>query len=421
LKYKSFAMGLIRFFMSLFAMAVGATPLLAGPIPVASSRSVEAYAFRVNSRGWLLDESGRPVAPPDVAACLKRLNVSTTTIALWIENAEAIKLLEPTIEAFEGKFSSIIVKFWQPGDQTGLISLPSSSTPPSRPATMALYPGRSYPVSAEARLLSERPGPLQPGQPPPVVRYRYAGNAVVEKAAALVTGHFLGPVGRGADDWASTVLVQCGAWKCVRSDEVFGPNFANQSVVKVPGPGGLLEIQQAILNDRRQIEALDTKLRRMIAADGGGQVRALRTDEMKMWWQVIFYDILEPLYVVETANSNHRFIIGVNQDGIGMVDELNALSGVLDTAKQAAAQRKIQTAAVVSPVAGTPLILKAGQSAILVGGQSARFPGGTTVSCPGGGTVTVQGHHNTVNATAGTIVAVPLNATGEADNVVIAP
>jgi hypothetical protein len=67
------------------------------------------------------------------------------------------------------------------------------------------------------------------------------------------------------------------------------------------------------------------------------------------------------------------------------------------------------------------LTLKAGQTAILVAGQSIRFPARTTVCAPAGQNMMVQGNKNTINAVPGTIVAVALNATGESDNVVIAP
>lgn len=68
------------------------------------------------------------------------------------------------------------------------------------------------------------------------------------------------------------------------------------------------------------------------------------------------------------------------------------------------------------------ITLGAGQSVILARGQRAKTPSGTTViqPGPGGNAVMINGQNNTVNAGAGVIVSVSANATGPADNIVIA-
>ncbi|MBX3738262.1 MAG: hypothetical protein KF715_16325 [Candidatus Didemnitutus sp.] len=50
-------------------------------------------------------------------------------------------------------------------------------------------------------------------------------------------------------------------------------------------------------------------MRQIIADDGGGKIRALRADEMTRWWTFIAFDIAEPVFVLETANGRHRFIL----------------------------------------------------------------------------------------------------------------
>jgi hypothetical protein len=68
------------------------------------------------------------------------------------------------------------------------------------------------------------------------------------------------------------------------------------------------------------------------------------------------------------------------------------------------------------------ITLGPGQSVILARGQTARVPFGTMViqPGPGGSAITLNGQKNTVNAGAGAIVTAPADATGLADNVVIA-
>lgn len=66
--------------------------------------------------------------------------------------------------------------------------------------------------------------------------------------------------------------------------------------------------------------------------------------------------------------------------------------------------------------------LSAGQRVVLARGQTAKVPYGTTVVQPGpnGSGVVLAGQKNTVEASAGVIVTVPADASGPADNVVVA-
>ncbi len=68
------------------------------------------------------------------------------------------------------------------------------------------------------------------------------------------------------------------------------------------------------------------------------------------------------------------------------------------------------------------ITLSAGQSVILARGQTAKAPPGTTViqPGPGGSVANINGQKNTVHAGPGVIVTVAANASGLADNLVIA-
>ena len=162
-----------------------------------------------------------------------------------------------------------------------------------------------------------------------MVRYKYADGAIVEKTAEQISRHFIVAVKDATPNWAGAVAVQAGAWRLFESDDRLGKIFATRYTARVPTPSGPLDLKQILLRDPAEIRELDSKVCQMIAADGGGRVRALRTGEMKTWWKFISYDITEPIFVLETTNLHHRFIIGVNQDGIGMIDELNVLAILL--------------------------------------------------------------------------------------------
>jgi hypothetical protein len=291
--------------------------------------STQAYAFRVNPDGLILDQKGAPVAVADVPAYLKSLNVSNITItALWIAGPESAKKLEPTIQAFGGSFTKIIVKQWEPTDKTGLVDLPAPSPESVKASIAAAYPGRSFAFSNPAQSMAQRPGDLAPERIPRVVRYKLTDGAVVEEAAKKIRRHFLVAAKDASSIWAGAVAVQAGAWKLFGDDDRLGKNLATRYTARIPTPSGPLDLKQIVLRGPDEIRELDSKVCDIIASEGGGRVRALRTEEMKTWWQFISYDITEPIFVLETANGHHRFIIGVNQDGIGMIDELNVL-GIL--------------------------------------------------------------------------------------------
>jgi hypothetical protein len=318
---------LIRFCLCLLVgqTAVRSTAQDSGSAAVASD-ATPAYAFRVNADGLLLDQKGVGVAVADVPAYLKGLKISNITVTcLWIDGPDAAKKLAPTIQAFGGSFTKIIVKIWQPGDKTGLIEIPAPSKESIKASIDAAYPGRSFPVSYSAQALAGRPAELVPEPYPARVHYKFANAAVVEEAAQQLTRHFITGASQDGSVWAGAVAVQSGAWKLFGSDEGLGKKFALRYSARLATPSGTIDLRQILLRDPGEIRELDARVTAMIAADGGGSVRALRADEMRTWWPFISYDITEPIFVLETANRSHRFIIGVNQDGIGMVDELNVL------------------------------------------------------------------------------------------------
>jgi hypothetical protein len=81
----------------------------------------------------LLNKAGKPVAVADVPAYLKSLQIPTiTVVALWIDGPDAAKKLGPTIQAFGGSFTKIIVKQWAPSDRTGLLESPNPAETVSR-------------------------------------------------------------------------------------------------------------------------------------------------------------------------------------------------------------------------------------------------------------------------------------------------
>jgi hypothetical protein len=68
---------------------------------------------------------------------------------------------------------------------------------------------------------------------------------------------------------------------------------------------------------------------------------------------------------------------------------------------------------------GDPDTLSAGQSATIGHGQTLHVPSDTIID-PSGSHFTIMGHQNTIHVNAGVVVAVQADASGAADNLVIA-
>jgi hypothetical protein len=292
----------------------------ANPVPL------KAYAFRVNTDGLILDTNGAPVAASNVFVYLKSLKIPNIPIVcLWIDGPDAAKHLAPTIQGFGGSFTKIIVKQWDAADKTGLIDLPAPTKQATQAAISAAYPGRAYPKASVGGPAVERPGELRPGAVPAKVHYQYADNATVEEAAQRLARHFLDADDASKPVWAANVVVQSGAWSLFDGDSRLGKSDAIHFTAKIPALTKALELPQVLLRNSGEISELDSDLRRTVAAEGGATVRALQSDELKTWWQYIPYDITEPVFVLETRNGGHRFVVGMNLDGIAMIDELNGL------------------------------------------------------------------------------------------------
>lgn len=120
-------------FALLVCWALSSSSFAASSEPPTGPAPTQVYAFHVNADGLLLNKAGKPVAVADVPAYLKSLQIPTiTVVALWIDGPDAAKKLGPTIQAFGGSFTKIIVKQWAPSDRTGLLEFPNPAETVSR-------------------------------------------------------------------------------------------------------------------------------------------------------------------------------------------------------------------------------------------------------------------------------------------------
>jgi hypothetical protein len=93
--------------------------------------------------------------------------------------------------------------------------------PPAKPApTLVRRAGEALPN------MTGRPAVLRPGALPAGIRYKFASDADVVKAAALIAQQLLAASPTGDKFFAPAVLVQTGAWKRFRPSRVHPPKEA---------------------------------------------------------------------------------------------------------------------------------------------------------------------------------------------------
>ena len=80
-----------------------------------------------------------------------------------------------------------------------------------------------------------------------------------------------------------------------------------------------------VLRDGDELKQVETYIRSEVQLGGGATVRALNSEEMRKWWVFIPFDIQEPTLLLETKDKKWRFVFGLINDQIVVLDEINGL------------------------------------------------------------------------------------------------
>ena len=171
----------------------------------------------------------------------------------------------------------------------------------------------------------DRPAQLQPEFLPPYIRYKFAPDHEVVKAARLAVARLIDqPDLNGAPLFAARIWIQPGAWQSLRTAG-FNPTATKKLNMTVAAKSGPIHLEGAQLDGDPAVKSLETSLRELIRQSGGGQVRAFKTVEMARWWPFTTFDITEPTLVLETADGQHRFILIYEKGRIAALDDLAGL------------------------------------------------------------------------------------------------
>lgn len=285
------------------------------------------YQFVIVGPNEVVDQEGRRFSPKDAKAYLKRAKLEKkAAYVFWAENDKEIEVAKKVIDVFGDWGADVfaIRKVKPPNAQ----STPDTTADESGQKKKLVLVGKDNPkalsASDPAPDMSERPAALRPERLPQRVRYQFRSDAEVVAAAAR-TKKLLLEVGVKPDvgDFKNTAFVLCGAWEHVKNRPAAagGKPFVSQMEINRE----LVRVEGRLVNTSDQFVAVVECLRELIAADGGGTVRGLRTKEMSHWWVFIGWDIEEPVFVVESRGGRYRIIVGWNGDHVFAFDELAAL------------------------------------------------------------------------------------------------
>jgi len=148
------------------------------------------------------------------------------------------------------------------------------------------------------------------------------------QAAAQLCGGLL----RGSTQnplFGSVVVFGSGAWTRLVAKDPSLATLGVPTTLVVPWGAELIRLETRTLaakqDSSRMSQRAQAALAALLSQASGASVRALTRAEMAQWWAFIAFDITEPVLVVETQQPAYRFVLLYSGEGVGWVEELNAL------------------------------------------------------------------------------------------------
>jgi hypothetical protein len=295
------------------------------------------YDFDISPGGYLVDAKGVVIRNSELREYLRSHGYAKEAYyVLWLgPDSPRPDQLRSTLEALRlsGVTKVAARRKKTPGElsttpvEQPVVPPPAPSTetkpapePPAQPTpTLVRRAGEALPD------MTGRPATLRPGALPAGIRYKFASDDDVVKAADLIAQQLLAAAPSGDKFFAPAVLVQTGAWKRFRPSRAHPPKEAFILTNMITISGKSYKQESCVLRDVDEIAELQEKLKEAIAKDGGGIVRALQTEEMSKWGLFGSTQIEEPVLAIATKGRKHLFIVGFAPAGAVLLDDLNNL------------------------------------------------------------------------------------------------
>ncbi|MFT3867147.1 MAG: hypothetical protein QM715_01495 [Nibricoccus sp.] len=323
----------LRQFIRIFALlTLASSPaILAAEIETTSASAEDVdkalkgkltYNFVVLKNGEIVDQDGRHLTAKTAKDYLARAKPEPKAAYIfWIPDPTAVEIVKSLIGPFSDYGATMLV-----------IREKDKSQKPKPPAEdntskTLMMVGDVNPASLSAKdkapKMSGRPKNLRPGKLPARVRYVFRPDAEVvaaaKKAEELLLGKERPDLAKYFDK--KTTFIQPGAWNYL--SYLIPLHEAKTFTAKIELGTKVVSLDGKLLTQPTDFSIAVDELRSLIAADGGGAIRAFTTAEMDLWWTFISIDIEEPVFVLETKGGKYRFVIALSEDHVFCFDELN--------------------------------------------------------------------------------------------------
>ncbi|MFT3780457.1 MAG: hypothetical protein QM790_00480 [Nibricoccus sp.] len=301
--------------------------------PEAADKALEGkltYNFVILKTGEIVAQDGRHFTTATAKDYLEQAKPETkAAYVFWISDSSGVDTVKALVEPF-GTYGATIFLVRDVKESKKTESAPANGQEKQK---SLLLVGDANPKSLTANDklpdMSKRPEHLRPGALPRRVRYVFSPDADVLAGARKVEELFIAPKRPQTESYfEGTTLLQPGVWKHL--NRVSSLKKAKTLSAKIEFQNKVIELDGKILATNGEFSTAVDALRKMIANDGGGIVRALKSAEMDFWWTFIGFDIEEPVFVLETKGGSYRFIVTMLQGHVFCIDELNALTAPLE-------------------------------------------------------------------------------------------
>lgn len=284
----------------------------------------QTYNFAVLKSGEIVDQDGRHFTAKTAKEYLERAKPEPKAAYMfWIPDSSAVETAKALVEPF-GNYG--VTLFF-------IREMDSSKKPKPAPADKerqketVMFVGEANPKSLTAKdempKMTGRPEHLRPGKLPNRVRCVFSPDSEVVAAAKKAETLLLGEKNPDMKSFFDgMIVIQPGAWSFLVHQSPL--DKVKPLTHKIELGRRIVELDGAILDKSEEFTVAVQALRKLIAKDGGGHIRAFTSTEMNLWWTYITFDIEEPVFVLETNGGKFRFIVGFNSKGcVNCLDELN--------------------------------------------------------------------------------------------------
>ena len=138
---------------------------------------------------------------------------------------------------------------------------------------------------------------------PKGVVYKKTGADVNRKALEKLSQAFLTADHKGDGVFASTLICGPGLWRNIKDDAEMKKITTGVTTMEVPTSNGTQKFDGKLFQGKEEVAAFWRAFLRKYKVDFKAVIRRPIAKELRLYWAMIPYDIMEPLFVVESKDA----------------------------------------------------------------------------------------------------------------------